>query len=103
MLRALPANAAAYGVIEVDEEGDRLPLERDLRWLYRHGAPAASSQSLVDGLARLDLPAQPGVAYLAGEARTIQMLRRHLVEERGWPRQAIVTKPFWTPGKRGLE
>jgi NADPH-dependent ferric siderophore reductase len=103
MLRALPADAAAHGVIEVDEEGDRLPLARDVRWLYRHGAPAASSQSLVDGLASLDLPDEPGVAYLAGEARTIQMLRRHLVTERGWPRQAIVTKPFWTPGKSGLE
>ena len=44
-----------------------------------------------------------GAAYLAGEARTIQLLRRQLVEERGWPRQAIVTKPFWTPGKRGLD
>jgi NADPH-dependent ferric siderophore reductase len=103
MLRALPAHAPAYGVIEVDEEGDRLPLARELRWLYRHGAAAASSQSLASGLARLDLPAEPGAAYLAGEARTIQLLRRHLVEERGWPRRAIVTKPFWAPGKRGLD
>jgi NADPH-dependent ferric siderophore reductase len=57
----------------------------------------------VRGLAGLDLPARPGLAYLAGEARTIQMLRRHLVSDRGWPRQAVVTKPFWTPGKRGLD
>jgi NADPH-dependent ferric siderophore reductase len=103
MLRALPAQAPAYGVIEVDEEDDQLPLGRDVRWLYRHGSPAAASRSLAGGLARLDLPAGPGIAYLAGEARTIQMLRRQLVEERGWPRQAVVTKPFWTPGKRGLE
>jgi len=103
MLRALPADAICHAVIEVDEEGERLPLAREVRWLYRHGRPAASSQSLTDGLASLDLPAQPGAAYLAGEARTIQMLRRQLVEERGWPRQAIATKPFWTPGKRGLD
>ena len=103
MLRAVPASAAAYGVIEVDTPEDRLPAGRDLQWLYRRGAPAASSESLVTGLADLDLPAGPGVAYLAGEARTIQMLRRHLVSDRGWPRQAVVTKPFWAPGKRGLD
>jgi NADPH-dependent ferric siderophore reductase len=43
------------------------------------------------------------VAYLAGEARTIQAVRRHLVEDRGWDRRAVVTHPFWTPGRRGLD
>jgi NADPH-dependent ferric siderophore reductase len=80
-----------------------LPLNRELRWQYRHGQPAAASQTLLAALARLELPDQPGVAYLAGEARTIQLLRRHLVTERGWPRQAICTKPLWTPGRRGLD
>jgi NADPH-dependent ferric siderophore reductase len=89
MLRALPA--------------DQLPLDRELSWLYRHGRAAASSETLVNALAELPLPSSPGVAYLAGEARTIQMLRRHLVSERGWPRQSVHTKPFWTPGKRGLD
>jgi len=103
MLRALPANVPAHGVIEVAEPADRLPLDRELRWLYRHGQPAASSETLVNALAELPLPSAPGIAYLAGEARTIQMLRRHLVSERGWPRQSVRTKPFWTPGKRGLD
>jgi NADPH-dependent ferric siderophore reductase len=103
MLRALPAEAAAYGSIEVDTADDRLPLAREVQWLYRQGASAASSASLMRGLAALELPDQPGVAYLAGEARTIQMLRQHLVSDRGWPRQAVVTKPFWVPGRRGLD
>jgi NADPH-dependent ferric siderophore reductase len=103
MLRALPAEAAAYGAIEVDTADDRLPLAREVQWLYRQGASAASSASLMRGLAALELPDQPGVAYLAGEARTIQMLRQHLVSDRGWPRQAVVTKPFWVPGRRGLD
>ena len=103
MLRALPPGAPAYGVIEVDGPGDRLPLARDLRWEYRDGRPAAASETLVEAVHRLELPPGPGVAYLAGEARTIQMLRRHLVAERGWPRQAIRTKSFWAPGRRGLD
>ena len=27
----------------------------------------------------------------------------HLTGDRGWPRHAIITKPVWTPGKKGLE
>jgi NADPH-dependent ferric siderophore reductase len=103
LLRALPAKVAAYGVVEVDDPEDQLPLDREVTWLYRHGRTAASSETLVNGLAELPLPSTPGVAYLAGEARTIQMLRHHLVTERGWPRRAVRTKPFWTPGKRGLD
>ncbi len=57
----------------------------------------------VGAVGRLDLPEEPGAAYLAGEAGTIQMVRDHLVRERGWNRRDILTKPFWTPGKTGLE
>ncbi|MEO3828389.1 SIP domain-containing protein [Actinomadura sp. B10D3] len=39
----------------------------------------------------------------AGEARTVQAVRAHLVRERGWPRRSVLVKPFWTPGKRGME
>lgn len=103
MLRALPPEAPVYGVVEVDEPDDRLPLPRELDWQYRRGGSAAASQTLLASFARLSLPAEPGIAYLAGEARTIQLLRRHLVSDRGWPRQAIRMKPFWAPGKRGLD
>nr|WP_268244740.1 SIP domain-containing protein [Microbispora rosea] len=58
---------------------------------------------LVEMVRSLDLPHTPGVAYLAGEARECQAVRAHLVRERGWPRKAVVVKPFWTPGRRGLD
>jgi NADPH-dependent ferric siderophore reductase len=100
MLRAL-GDAPAYGVIEADTPADRLPV--DLTWCFREGAPAASSATLVEAVRALDLPAAPGTAYVAGEARTVQAVRDHLVRERGWPRRSVVTKPFWTPGKKGME
>jgi NADPH-dependent ferric siderophore reductase len=107
MLRALPPATPVYGILEVDELGDRLPLGlplgHQLTWQYREGRSAAASQPLLETFTRLRLPPEPGVAYLAGEARTIQLLRRHLVSERGWPREAVRTKPFWAPGKRGLD
>ena len=58
---------------------------------------------LVEALRELALPDEPGVAYVAGEARVCQAVRRHLIEERAWPRAAVIVKPFRTPGKRGLD
>jgi len=105
MLRALPAGARVYGAVEVAGQDDRLPLPRaaELCWRFRGDAPAASSAGLVSAVRDLDLPAEPGLAYLAGEARTCQAVRAHLVSERGWPRRSVLVKPFWAPGKRGLE
>jgi NADPH-dependent ferric siderophore reductase len=102
ILRALPAGQHALTVIEASEPDDQLPLHGDVRWHYRHGHSAASSASLVRAVRDTELPV-PGTAYLAGEARTIQALRSHLIRDRGWPRRAIITKPFWTPGKTGME
>jgi NADPH-dependent ferric siderophore reductase len=96
-------DADVRGVIEVDSPADRLPLARELTWRYRDGAPAASSASLTAAIAELDLPAEPGAAYVAGEARTVQAVCQHLIRDRGWPRRAIRSKPFWTPGKTGMD
>jgi NADPH-dependent ferric siderophore reductase len=105
MLAGLPGSAAVYGVIEVDGARDRLPLPRadELTWRYRDGGDAASSIGLVAAVRELDLPAEPGVAYLAGELRTCQEVRTHLVRDRGWPRRSVVMKPFWMPGRKGMD
>jgi NADPH-dependent ferric siderophore reductase len=109
MLRALPGTTRVFGCLEIDRPDERIDFGQDLNpnwdlnWSYRRGRPAARATTLVDAVRGLDLPAEPGVAYLAGEAKTIQLVRRHLVEERRWPRRNVRTKPFWTPGKKGLE
>ena len=102
MLRAL-GGAQYRAVIEVDSPASRVPLPDGVTWRYRDGAPAASSASLVAAVAELDWPAGPGSAYVAGEARTVQAVSQYLVRERGWPRRAIRAKPFWSPGKTGLD
>lgn len=103
MLRSLPDSAEVRGVIEGARTTDHLPLDRDLTHVERGDASAADSAVLTDALRALQLPDQPGVAYLAGEARTVQSARRHLISERGWDRRSICTKPFWTPGRRGMD
>ncbi|WP_329138574.1 siderophore-interacting protein [Streptomyces sp. NBC_01476] len=103
MIRGLDDGAPAYALIEVDAPAEQLGIPREVTWIHRYGRPAANSTRLVDALAALDLPDTPGTAYLAGEARTIQLVRDHLVRTRGWQRSDIITKPFWTPGKTGME
>jgi len=103
LMRALPAETVVLGVHQAETEDDHVDLPRPLARISRRGEPAAASQQLVDAVADLDLPNDRGAAYLAGEARSIQMVRAHLVQDRGWRRQDIVTKPFWTPGRRGLD
>ncbi|MGI5282740.1 siderophore-interacting protein [Nonomuraea polychroma] len=104
MIRAAGPDAEVFGVLESETAADELkiPGPHQLHRVHRNGASAVASETLLRGVADLDLPDHHGIAYLAGEARSIQMIRNFLVRERGWPRTAIKTKPFWTPGKRGL-
>ncbi|MEU4408898.1 siderophore-interacting protein [Streptosporangium sp. NPDC023963] len=104
MIRQLGPSARVHGVLESEsaEHDVSVPGPHRLRRVHRAGAPAAASRTLLAAVAGLDLPGGAGAAYVAGEARTCQMVRDHLVRERNWPRTSIKVKPFWTPGKRGL-
>ncbi|WP_245642175.1 siderophore-interacting protein [Nonomuraea candida] len=104
MLRALGRDARVLGVLESESAEHDLPMPgpHELRRAHRHGAPAASSKTLLSAVAGLELPGNGGAAYVAGEARTCRLIRDFLVRERNWPRKSIKVKPFWTPGKRGL-
>jgi NADPH-dependent ferric siderophore reductase len=105
MLEALPAKATVMGYLETTQPGEEVPYtgQHALPWVYRHEAPATISATLIEAVRSLALPDTPGVAYLAGEALTCQAVRRYLMQEKHWPRTAIRVKPFWTPGKTGLD
>ncbi|MEU9731862.1 siderophore-interacting protein [Streptomyces sp. NPDC048002] len=101
MTRAL--NGHCRSLIEVDDLADQLPVDGDVQWLHRGAAPAHDSPTLLKAVASLE-GIKPGtVAYIAGEAKTCQAVKRHLLQDRGWPRHDIVVKPFWTPGRRGMD
>ncbi|MEW2450959.1 siderophore-interacting protein [Streptomyces parvulus] len=97
MLAALPRGAEVSGCIETATATDRLALPGGdrLEWVLRGEA------SLPDAVRRL-APAPGGIAYVAGEARDVQAVRQ-VLREAGWDRRAVLTKPFWTPGKKGME
>ncbi|TGN81222.1 siderophore-interacting protein [Streptomyces bauhiniae] len=97
MLAALPDGTRVSGCVETATADDRLPLAHAgrLDWVLRGTVP------LPEAVGRL-APAPGGIAYVAGEARTVQAVR-HVLRDAGWDRRSVLTKPFWAPGKRGLE
>ncbi len=105
MLEALPEQTTVIGYLETTLPGEEIPYTgaHALPWLYRKDAAAATSAILIEAVRALTLPDSAGVAYLAGEARTCQAIRAYLLKEKNWPRTAIRVKPFWTPGKTGLD
>lgn len=104
MLRAVGAGEEAIAIVEAEKPGEALPLgagNGDVRHVYRHGASPVASVRLMEAVANAAIPAQNTLAYVAGEAKTCQLVRRHLIA-RGWEPARIQVKPFWAPGKRGL-
>ncbi|MEI7031043.1 siderophore-interacting protein [Streptomyces pratensis] len=105
MLAALPAEAAAHGVLETtgpDEEFSAPYGSRSLPWVHRGRASAVASRLLLDAVRRLELPPGVGTAYVAGEATTCRAVVRHLCAERAWPRYAVRTQVHWATGRSGL-
>jgi NADPH-dependent ferric siderophore reductase len=105
MLRTLPDSTRVAGAILAVSPDNRLavPQSPGLTWVYRDLASPVDTDILVDTVRHLDLPGKPGMAYVAGQAKTCQAVRDHLVRERGWTRDTVRVKPFWAPGKRGLD
>ena len=94
-LQRIPTRRAAHVFIELGESDDEqpLPTEADLHlhWVPRTG--------LLDAVAALEFP--PGVldAFVHGEAGAVRSLRRHLLVERGVPRQALSASGYWKRGR----
>ncbi|GAA1505563.1 siderophore-interacting protein [Sphaerisporangium rubeum] len=99
MLRTLPEGERVFGAVAVADERPPVPRSGELTWVSRDETPDGPA-----GVVReLPLPAEPGTAYVAGEAAICRDVLRHLVRERGWPRAAVRVKAFWSPGKKGMD
>lgn len=98
-LDALPDGQRAVAVIEVHDERERQVLPArdgvDVHWVSREGAPAGPSDRLADAVRRLELPAGPGQAWGACEARSARALREHLRDERGLAGGAVRVLGYW--------
>lgn len=105
LYRSPDVGAPFYGVLESADESTEVPGALGvpaLPWVHRGDASAVGSAVLLDAARKLDLPREPGAAYVAGESLTCRMLQDHLVQERGWPRSAIKVQQQWASGRRGF-
>ncbi|MFF9070851.1 siderophore-interacting protein [Streptomyces sp. NPDC014872] len=94
LLESLSAGSRAVVYAEVADAAEHRmphsPGEVSVHWVDRDRGGA-----LVDAVRAAELPAGPGAAWLAGEAGAVRALRRHLVGERGLPRNAVEFSGYW--------
>lgn len=95
-LERLPAGAPARVFVQVDGPADELQLDSpgdvELTWLHR-------GEDLVAAIRALEFPADDVHAFVHGEAGFVQELRRHLLTERGVPRERLSISGYWRRGK----
>jgi NADPH-dependent ferric siderophore reductase len=103
ILEALPAATRALALLEVVDGAERhAPVDSstaEIRWLERGPDPTRAGVELERTLREIELPSGPGRIYVACEADAMRRIRRHLLTERGFPRNALVTRGYWKRGE----
>jgi NADPH-dependent ferric siderophore reductase len=103
LLEALPPSMPAQVYVEIVDPGAMMMLttrpEVDVRWcpLPTGGAPG---DALVAAVTEAQIAPDTRV-WVAGEAAGVQRIRRHLFEERGWPRSQASVRGYWKHGRSG--
>ncbi|MGE4426504.1 MAG: siderophore-interacting protein [Solirubrobacteraceae bacterium] len=96
-LERLPAGAVAHVFVEVEDADDEVPLpsaaDVHVSWLHRGERPV--DDLLVDAVRALEFPAGPVHAFVHGEASSVRAVRRHLIVERGVPKDPLSASGYW--------
>jgi NADPH-dependent ferric siderophore reductase len=103
LLPLLPASATVNVHIEVVHADARLPLPHHPRatigW-HDASAGAAPGAALAEAVLAAEVDAETRV-WIAGEAASVQRMRRHLFGERGVPRANATIRGYWKHGRAG--
>ena len=103
LLEHLPAGVAVEVYVEVAVSAARVSMPEHpratIRWLDLP-AGAAPGDALVAAVSGADMVTDARL-WAAGEAAAMQRIRRHLFEDRGWPRSAAVVRGYWKHGRAG--
>lgn len=94
----LPARARAIVVAIVDGPADRIELSGDdaveVVWVHRADHPD-DPDALLEAVRDLVFPPGTPHAFVHGEAGEVRAIRRHLLAERGVPREGQSISPYW--------
>lgn len=103
ILEALPASARARVLVEVRDAAEEQPLQSagrvDVRWLHRGEADGTAGRLLEEAVRREELAGGAGRVWVACEAQVMRSIKRHLLEDRGLDRTAMVTRGYWRYGE----
>lgn len=99
LLDELPEHARAQVFVETAEDEHRQELRElpgvELTWLSRRGADAGTTTLLLDAVRHAAWWNGTPFAWVAGEQAAVRDIRRHLVEERGMPKESIEFTGYW--------
>ncbi|MEW2129401.1 siderophore-interacting protein [Streptomyces sp. NPDC005435] len=99
LLDELPSDARAQVFIEIAEEAHRQELRElpgvDVTWLIRPGATAGTVSLLTEAVRSVQWWSGQAFVWLAGEHTAVRDIRRHLVEDRGVPKEDIDFAGYW--------
>ncbi|MFI6941858.1 siderophore-interacting protein [Streptomyces sp. NPDC050418] len=98
ILESLPAGLPVRAFFEVpyaaDELAPRTAADLTVTWLARErGESALEAIRAADGL-----PAEAPYIWLAGEAGAMKLIRRHLLDDRGYDRRSVSFTGYWRLG-----
>ncbi|RAY14785.1 siderophore-interacting protein [Actinomadura craniellae] len=99
LLDELPSDARAQVFIEIAEDAHRQELRElpgvDVTWLVRPGVTAGTVSLLTEAVRSAEWWPGQAFAWLAGEHTAVRDIRRHLVEDRGVPKEDIDFAGYW--------
>ncbi|GIH23569.1 hypothetical protein Aph01nite_18790 [Acrocarpospora phusangensis] len=99
LLDELPPDARAQVFIEIAEDAHRQELRElpgvDVTWLVRRGVTAGTVSPLTEAVRGAEWWSGQAFAWLAGEHTAVRDIRRHLVEDRGVPKEDIDFAGYW--------
>lgn len=108
LLEALPKDLPTQVLLEVNDAADEYAIGApratvNLRWLHRaqpviHGSAVRAGIELAAAVAAWQQPPGDGRVYVACEADAMRGIRRHLLSERGLPREWVTTRGYWKQG-----
>jgi len=103
LLETIPAERPVQVYVEIADPAARLPLpdhpRATVRWCELTGG-AAAGDAMFAAIREADLPDGSRV-WVAGEAAAVQRIRRHLFEDRRFPRARAAVRGYWKHGRAG--
>lgn len=94
ILEELPSGSQAHVFVEVGSGEDERPLAAaSVTWLQRNGSE--SGRALEQAVRAFEAPVGEGRVWVGCEAEVMRDIRRHLLFERNFEREAIHTHGYW--------